>query len=475
MPKSQPNTPAPQTLFFFRRLFWRIFFSFWLASLSIMLVTSYFIIGKFESDEFLKRHHMRVLQQAANIVAQHEEGSLPQKPPHRPFLKHRNKLHQPPGSMPQMHQPLKFSIYDDQENLVFGPPNLQHKTRKLKHLQLFGATGAKYQVFSPTPRAPTFFREALLKLNSIQFVLILIASTLVSVGLSWTITRPLKQLGNFSRQFSMGDNTSSLPPSLLKRGDELGDLAKDMAYMTAQMEQTVQAQQQLLHDVSHELRAPLARLQARIALIEQSSIQNSTSNNDTSPTNDMDKIHEECQRINQLIQQILDYSRLNKTHIDSQPIDLNDLLDITINNIQLEFPEHTFDTRKLTSAFVITGCKQSLGSAFENILRNACKYSSPEQAIELQVSLNNNALCISIHDTGPGVVDSDLHKLTQPFYRAGNAMHTDGFGLGLSIAKKALEKHGGELIVHNHPNGGLVVDCYLPESRITTSASPPPQ
>ena len=102
-----------------------------------------------------------------------------------------------------------------------------------------------------------------------------------------------------------------------------------------------------------------------------------------------------------------------------------------------------------------------LRRAFENVLRNACKHTPEETAVEVNLSSTGSNAIISIRDHVPGIDQQDIARLTEPFYRAGNMMQTDGFGLGLSIAARAIEKHGGRMEADNHPQGGLEIKIFL--------------
>ena len=112
---------------------------------------------------------------------------------------------------------------------------------------------------------------------------------------------------------------------------------------------------------------------------------------------------------------------------------------------------------------IIEGDPHLLGEAVDNILRNACKYTPEEQPIDIELSATSQKISITIRDYGNGVPAEELEQLTTPFYRSGNRMHGDGFGLGLSIARRAIEKHSGQLRVENRSDGGLQVSLELPQ------------
>src|SRR5690606_25927555 len=143
------------------------------------------------------------------------------------------------------------------------------------------------------------------------------------------------------------------------------------------------------------------------------------------------------------------------------------LLQTQIDNILFEHPGRTIRFAHPPADWVIIGDAHLLGEAVDNILRNACKYTPEESPIDVNLSSTPQAITITIRDYGSGAPPEDLEKLTTPFYRSGNRMHGDGFGLGLSIARRALEKHGGHLTLANRPEGGLQVSLELPRHGLT--------
>ena len=139
-----------------------------------------------------------------------------------------------------------------------------------------------------------------------------------------------------------------------------------------------------------------------------------------------------------------------------------ELLHSLIETLHFEYPQAVINLKAPSTALLIKGYPDSLAQALENIIRNACKYSPEGSAIELTVSEAENGVVIAVRDHGQGVAETDLARLLQPFYRAGNKMHTPGFGLGLSIAQRAINKHKGVLSIRNHVEGGLLVCVELP-------------
>lgn len=431
----------------FKRLFWRIFICFWLSSLLVMIATGFVIISKYSSEDYTKRYSNDVLTQAERIVWRYEQSVTSAT---NRSIKLKNWITKRENRRGHL---LPMLIKDETNQGIY-----QYRFNKVKpderlEYSVLGPSGRFYQVFSKKPKAPRIYTQLMYRFQSLQFVFIFFASALVSALLSWSITRPLNYLGSFSRRYADEQEVAPLPRTLLTRGDELSDLASDIEFMVNKTHAAASAQQQLLHDVSHELRAPLARLQVSAALIEQK----------TPDSRHVKQIHSDCLRIDQLIQQILDYSKLEQSNPTPEPCDIDALCNHVIDNMAVTYPgvpvEYTPDSKARISGF-----PEALLQALDNIIGNACKYSSSGELVQITTLSRPTSVLITVRDHGPGVNEEEMSKLLQPFYRAGNEMHTNGFGLGLSIALKAINKHKGELRMSTPDDGGLKVEIILPKA-----------
>ncbi len=428
-------------IFRINSLFWKIFLAFWLASMLVMVATTYVVLEMSELNRHKERHRERIEQISGFIVNEYEKkGPL--------------RLLPPPLTPREFHRLHSLTIVDSEDNTIFSRGRPTKTDRGELRIVVISDSGHRYTAITRQIRPPRFVMDAIHRLNYLRFVLISCASALVSLLLTWMITRPLKNLGQLSRKFSLGELQTRVDTKLLDRGDEIGDLAREFNQMAENISQNIELQQQLLHDVSHELRAPLARLQAAAALVEQRS--------GASDPEVTQRIDLECQRMDSLIQQILDYSRLQETPISIEQVDIAELLDELVQDVRYEYESHPITFNKPDHPIEINADADLLRRALENILRNACKHTPPETPVEMELRDAAREIIISVRDAGPGVKTDEESNLTTPFYRAGNLMHSDGFGLGLSIAKRAVEKHAGSLTISNRQPQGLEVTVHLP-------------
>jgi two-component system OmpR family sensor kinase len=287
----------------------------------------------------------------------------------------------------------------------------------------------------------------------------ILASLIFAFLLAWYFAQPIRHLKQAFNDAAEGNLDRRLSQAMGGRRDELSDLGRDFDRMTQKLQALMISQRRLLHDVSHELRSPLARLQASIGLALQQP----------------EKIHESLQRIareggriDKLVSELLTLSKLETgvMHTRIEAIDMQDLLAGIIDDAQFE--ANAKNCRVVWRAKVnalVDGDPELLQRALENVLRNAVKYSPADNEITLTTRLDETAkrLTVSILDQGPGVPASELKLIFEPFYRGSNT-NASGHGLGLAIAIRIVEALSGSITARNREQGGLKVDIELPLS-----------
>jgi signal transduction histidine kinase len=262
-----------------------------------------------------------------------------------------------------------------------------------------------------------------------------------------------------------GDLNARVLPALRGRKDDLGLLAADLDTMAERLRKLLESKQQLLRDVSHELRSPLARLQLALSLARRG---------DGGTERHLARIASEADRLEQLIARTLKLVRLERPAgaLEHTPVDVGELLRDIAAAVAIEA-----DARGCVVAvqapvgLVVSGDPELLRSAFENVIRNAVRYSPTGATVAVEGRRDPTAgeaherVEVSVHDRGPGVPEKDLGLIFEPFYRAEVAREhrsAGGEGLGLAIAARAVALHGGSIIARNREGGGLAVTVSLP-------------
>lgn len=285
----------------------------------------------------------------------------------------------------------------------------------------------------------------------------LMSGLLFSALLAWWFTKPIRILKKAFNDVADGKLDTRISPAMGKRRDELAELGQNFDYMTGRISQLLNAQKRLLHDVSHELRSPLARMQAAIGLAQQSPDKTAKM---------LDRVERESERIDHLIGELLNLSRLENPTTENDERQLFDLTEMLLDIVedarfeaQNKYVQITHNTFEQVSLFARP---ELIHSAIENVLRNAIKYSPENGVIQLTTEKLAGHWQITIEDQGPGIAEQDLQQIFQPFFRSRDNHQQDGIGLGLTIAHRAIEIHGGEIIATNRPEGGLNISILLP-------------
>ena len=296
----------------------------------------------------------------------------------------------------------------------------------------------------------------------LQIFIALLASLLFSAGFALYLSRPIKLLRKASRKLAEGDFSARVSPEFGNRNDELIELGEDFDYMATRLQTLLDAQRLLLHDVSHELRSPVARMRLAIGLAQQQPDKVASA---------LSRIERETERLDELLGQMLTLSRLESgiSSENSEKLNLNDLLANIVQDANFEAQAVGSSIRfHAAHEVILQGHHELLRRAFENIIRNALKYNQPGEAIDVSIQQDAQSLVVEVRDHGPGVPPSEIETVFHPFYRVhgtDKAGHI-GYGLGLAIAKRAIEHHQGTIQLSNCEDGGLCVRCTFPLSII---------
>jgi signal transduction histidine kinase len=212
-------------------------------------------------------------------------------------------------------------------------------------------------------------------------------------------------------------------------------------------------QRRLLHDVSHELRSPLARLQAAIGLAHQQPDRLQAS---------LERIERESVRMDRLVGELLTLSRLEAatTLPATEPVDLVEMVDQIADDARFE--AGTVVDVDAPEPVTVSGAPDLLWSAVENIVRNAVKHGAGGP-VNVCLHPDGDLVHIEVLDNGPGIAPQHLGDVFEPFFRSNPTRNNvDGHGLGLAIAKRVVETHGGRISAANRAEGGLRVTITLP-------------
>ncbi len=283
--------------------------------------------------------------------------------------------------------------------------------------------------------------------------LVIALVVLMCYALAHYLTRPLRDLRSAVDRLGRGDLTARAEES---RKDELGDLAASFNRMADHIQTLLAAERRLLFDISHELRSPLARLSVAVELARGS--------DEGDPL--LDRIQKEADRLNSLIRQMLEVTRTEgePSRLKTESVRLDELVRTLLEDCSIEASARGCELALVSNgAVMLDGDSELLRRAIENVVRNAIRYAPPESNVEVAVERSGAWVKIRVRDYGPGVPDEALPRLFDPFYRVeqDRDRKSGGVGLGLSIARRAVELHRGTMRASN-ASPGLLVELNLP-------------
>ena len=263
------------------------------------------------------------------------------------------------------------------------------------------------------------------------------------------LLRPVRLLDDGVERLSKGDLNVTVP--VLTR-DEFGVLTDAFNKMVGRVRQMVQARDQLLLDVSHELRSPLTRLKVALALLPDDE-------NRSGMVGDLNEMEA-------MIAELLELERLRDGRVIR--LESNDLVSV-IQEVADNYrngPPGIRTVSPLREVWLDID-RDKIKTVLRNLLDNAVKFGLPDSlAVAIELEQNADTVTLRIRDDGPGIPHADIANLFEPFYRVdrSRSKKTGGYGLGLSICKRIMEAHGGSIAVTNNPGRGASFVLSFPNT-----------
>lgn len=436
-----------------RSLFWRILASFWLA-IALVAGLSVLLGHMLNQDTWILSRHPAVKHFAQDWVERYEsKGSEAAQE----LLEQRKRRYRidtqvlneageavVPGTFPRRAEAFEARHNDNDRDLPW---------RRLTAEYTSPTTGDTYLLIYriPHPELDSWHRDSLLMPIS-ALVIALVVLTLFSLMVTLSITRPLSRLRGAVHELGQTTYQQNSLAQLASRRDEFGVLARDFNRMGSRLQSLIGSQRQLLRDVSHELRSPLARLRIALALAERAE----------PAQRDLlwPRLTRECDRLEALISEILVLARVDAEQATAEDVDLPALLHAVRKDALVAVPEQSIEL-DIAPHLALQGWPTMIERAVDNLLRNALRFNPGPSPVVLSAQQVDGRVRISVRDHGPGVAEEHLARLSEPFFRA-PGQSAAGHGLGLAIARRAAERHGGSLHLENHAQGGLIATLDLP-------------
>ena len=446
----------------------RIFAIFWLTlALVLMLVL---MLPKLDSRQMTALLENEYRQGV--MLEQHIEADLAADPPNDLFWWRRLfrviEKWSPPGqrlvfvtSEGRIFGTLQKTEMQIVRNFIGQSDNADHPQKKnYGRLELLGPFSVRdgednYQVYlirmANSPQSD--FINLLLDRPLLLLIVTMLISTPLLLWLAWSLAKPARKLKIAADEVAQGNLRQH--PELEAGPQEFLATGVSFNQMVSALERMVTAQQRLLSDISHELRTPLTRLQLSSALLRRRQ----------GESNELNRIETETQRLDSMINDLLVLSRnQHKNELGREYIRADELWGDVLDDARFEAEQmgKTLEVPYPPGPWPLFGNRSALESAFENVVRNALRYSHTH--ISVAFSVDNQGITINVDDDGPGVNPEDREQIFRPFYRTDEARDraSGGTGLGLAIVENAITQHKGWVKAGDSPLGGLRLTIWLP-------------
>jgi signal transduction histidine kinase len=275
------------------------------------------------------------------------------------------------------------------------------------------------------------------------------------------LTSPLRRMQKTIERFGRGDFTARVNS---RRADELGQLGRTVDQMAERIESLLKSQRRLLQDISHELRSPLARLGVAVELGRGGDADMA-----------FNRIEREADRLNVLVGELIQVTRAegDPDGLATEPVRLDELVQMIVSDVRIEAERHQIALDLDVCEVEMEGNPELLRRAIENIVRNAIRYSPESGRVQVSLKQQGTLYRIAVRDFGGGVPEDALAHLFDPFYRVekDRGRTSGGVGLGLAIAKRAVELHHGTMRASNQ-RPGLLVEIELPAPAVAPERTP---
>ena len=447
-----------------RRLFWRIFGLFWAATVVLIIAIAWITSNNFENEK-LPVHDVTRMDLALNDELRSAQ---------RAFRENGlDAMKQRVRDMQRFSVAMYILDADNHDLLdrTVPPEVLDAAKNPVQDSEGFHYNRLRVRKINNTDNKPVYTAVAsytgspLLRMlyrrpNTfwMHVAAAMVISAVFSLLLAAYITAPLARIRSSARRVARGDLSARVGDLPFGRSAEILALASEFDQMAARLKELVEGQQRLIRDVSHEMRSPLSRLRVAIELAREHS--------NTETTEQLDRIEREAMRLEEMIGQSIQLSRMETTtQTRAENIALDELVADIVADAAFEAQAKPCALHVAqTAPMQVHAEADLLTSAIENVVRNAVNYTSVGSTIDLRLDRVENQARLRVRDAGPGVPPADEVKIFEPYFRTDSARQrkSGGSGLGLAIAKRAIERQGGRITAHNAEGGGLEVEIRVP-------------
>ncbi|WP_417547164.1 sensor histidine kinase [Marinobacter segnicrescens] len=425
-------------------LFWRIFLLIWLALAAAV------VLSNLVTRELLDREREAIEQLEGLRDVAIEAARLRQGDDRGAFWRYLRAK----GEEMDLHLML-VDVDDAREQL---PDSVRERMRSWYHRKPAVIEVSDTQRLVAWPRSDREGRVSPAVARTLELSLGVILLTFACWWIARLVSRPLRHMESTAQAIAAGDLSLRVNDRISRRRDEIGLTARAFNAMTERLCELLDRQNQLMRDISHDLRTPLARQRVAIELAADSGIEPEL----------LDSIQRQNERLDEMTGQILTLYRVSggRDGLEREPVQIvraiNDVLRDAADYAEHQRVDCHFEAGPDCHQVTVLANGELLRRGLDNILQNALDYTPPGKAVTIGLVREGDQLCCSITDQGPGAPEEMLPHLFEPFYRADKARSGRGWGLGLAIARDIVAAHDGRIDARNVDGGGLQVTLWLP-------------
>lgn len=330
----------------------------------------------------------------------------------------------------------------------------RHSERRRRHFVpvLESADGSRWLAI-PGPTPPPRF--GMLSFGSLRWLVLALAA-ITSFATFWmlsrSLSRPARRIADAVKRFAAGDLAARVGNSGYSN-DEIGDIGRQFDRMAAQLETQTELRRELFRNVSHELRAPLARLQIAAELLERKPAES---------TAQLARIRSEIEVLDALTTQVMSLTRAAQSEGVDSVVSLADVVERVSANARVEAGTRgiQLEISPPVDSVRVRAQEALLASALENVVRNALQATPDGGQVSVAATVRDRYCSVTVTDSGPGVPEDQLERIFEPFFRLDT--NRPGSGIGLAITARVMQQVGGSARAQNGAGGGLVVTLEIP-------------
>jgi signal transduction histidine kinase len=299
-------------------------------------------------------------------------------------------------------------------------------------------------------------REALLSAVGWSAGVAVLGALIVSVLVARGVVQPIRRLSTAVKSLRLGGG--SMPVGPQAGPGELGELGRAFDAMAVSLHREDQLRRALIADVAHELRTPVAIMQAETEALADGMV--------TPSPGALNSLNEEAVRLARMVEDLQTLASAEAAGLDLQPrpLDLGRVAADAADSLALRFRSANVELEQHLPPTPVLGDPRRLHQVVTNLLANAAKFTPPGGKVKVCAETADDDAVLEVTDTGPGIPEDERALVWDRFYRGRSGRLADGSGIGLAVVKELIDAHGGRISVGDTPGGGTRFTVRLPQT-----------